>query len=134
LKQSEVAEKSGLSRPSIGNYESGKRVPNVEALSKIAEALNVSVYELIIDSKAGYLIDGFTTSEEAVKMSNIIYERREAQRKEINDIKAMKCFYEMLELLDYMPEEFEQHDNFLYRKMKDLLKLEVNSFRELRDN
>lgn len=47
LKQSELAEKAGISRVSIGNYERGDRVPNVEILLKISEALEVPLAELM---------------------------------------------------------------------------------------
>lgn len=49
LKQSELAEKSGLSRVAIGNYERGDRNPNVETLNKIADALEVSLPILLWD-------------------------------------------------------------------------------------
>lgn len=46
LKQSELAQMSGISRVAIGNYERGDRTPNVNILLKIANALDVSLYEL----------------------------------------------------------------------------------------
>lgn len=49
LKQSELAEKSGLSRVAIGNYERGDRNPNIETLRKIADALNISLDVLLWD-------------------------------------------------------------------------------------
>lgn len=47
LKQSELAEKSGISRVAIGNYERGDRTPNIEILLKIAKALDVYVTDLL---------------------------------------------------------------------------------------
>ncbi len=47
LKQSELAEKSGLSRVAIGNYERGDRNPHIETLNKIAIALNVDLNDLL---------------------------------------------------------------------------------------
>lgn len=47
LKQSELAEKAGISRVSIGNYERGDRIPNAEILLKISEALDVTVAQLM---------------------------------------------------------------------------------------
>lgn len=45
-KQSDLAEKSNISRVAIGNYERGDRMPNIEILNKIAEALNVTLDDL----------------------------------------------------------------------------------------
>lgn len=51
LLQSDLAEKAGISRVAIGNYERGDRVPNADILSAIAIALNVPISDLIIDPK-----------------------------------------------------------------------------------
>ncbi|SHJ99295.1 Transcriptional regulator, contains XRE-family HTH domain [Hathewaya proteolytica DSM 3090] len=50
MKQSDLAEKSGISRVAIGNYERGDRIPKADVLSSIAAALGVSVYDLTMDS------------------------------------------------------------------------------------
>ncbi|MCH1964889.1 helix-turn-helix domain-containing protein [Paraclostridium sordellii] len=47
LKQSELAELSDVSRVAIGNYERGERTPNVDILNKIANALDVSITDLL---------------------------------------------------------------------------------------
>lgn len=47
LKQSDLAEKSGISRVAIGNYERGDRQPNIHILYKIATALEVDITELL---------------------------------------------------------------------------------------
>ena len=47
MKQSELAEATGLSRISIGNYERGNRQPSVNAAAKIAYALGVTVDYLL---------------------------------------------------------------------------------------
>ncbi len=49
LSQEQLAKISGLSRSSIINFETGRRDPRVKDLRKIANALNVSVKELISD-------------------------------------------------------------------------------------
>lgn len=49
LKQADLAIKTNISRVSIGNYERGDRIPNADALKAIANALNVSVNDLIYD-------------------------------------------------------------------------------------
>lgn len=47
LKQNELAEIAGINRMSIGNYERGTRIPNAEILQKIADALEVSISDLL---------------------------------------------------------------------------------------
>ena len=42
LPQAQFAEKIGLSRPTVGLYESGKRIPDIEVLTLIAEKCDVS--------------------------------------------------------------------------------------------
>lgn len=50
LSQEQLAEKCGLNRNSIYNYETGKRSPKSEDLENIAKALDVYVSELTMDS------------------------------------------------------------------------------------
>lgn len=47
MKQSELADKSNLSRVAIGNYERGDRQPTIDTITKIANALEVSTASLI---------------------------------------------------------------------------------------
>lgn len=47
LTQLMLAEKCGVSKNAIWNYENNKRVPTVEILEKLATALNVSVAYLL---------------------------------------------------------------------------------------
>lgn len=47
LTQDELATKSGFSKNAIWNYENNKRQPTVEFLTKIANALDVSINDLI---------------------------------------------------------------------------------------
>lgn len=46
MTQKNLAEKANISRVSIGNYERGDRVPNIDVINKIANALNVTIGEL----------------------------------------------------------------------------------------
>ncbi len=55
LKQSELAEKSGISRVAIGNYERGDRIPNIEIVRKIANALEISLNKLLDGSWEDYV-------------------------------------------------------------------------------
>ena len=47
LSQSEVANKLGLTRNAIGNYETGIREPSIEILKKICDLFDVSADYLI---------------------------------------------------------------------------------------
>jgi transcriptional regulator with XRE-family HTH domain len=47
LTQEQLAEKIGTSTPWIGHIETGREVPNLQMLQKIAHALGVKVKELI---------------------------------------------------------------------------------------
>lgn len=47
MKQSELANKAGISRVAVGNYERNERTPNAEILLKLATALDVSILDLM---------------------------------------------------------------------------------------
>lgn len=54
LTQKELAKRLGTSQQNIAQYETGKRVPKIETLQKIAKALKVSVNELRSDNEMMY--------------------------------------------------------------------------------
>lgn len=47
MSQTELAEKSGVSRVMIGKYERGEAMPSIDAAKKIADALEVSLDYLV---------------------------------------------------------------------------------------
>jgi len=47
LTQLQLAEKANISSKAVGRYENGNRVPSVEIAQRIAEALGISVNELL---------------------------------------------------------------------------------------
>lgn len=49
ITQKELAEKVGLVYSSYSNYENGNRIPSKKTLEKIAEVLNVDIFELMYD-------------------------------------------------------------------------------------
>jgi DNA-binding XRE family transcriptional regulator len=59
LSQDELAEKSGLARPTISKIERGETIPSGLSRTKIADALGVSLVELFPDEKPG-LIASYT--------------------------------------------------------------------------
>ena len=65
LKQGELADKAGILREMISNYESGKITPRAETLKKIAAALEVDFEEL-----NGYILQ---EQEEKPKEPQIMY-------------------------------------------------------------
>lgn len=48
LKQEELAEKSDLSRDTIGSIERGEKSPTVATVGAIADALGIEIYKLFI--------------------------------------------------------------------------------------
>lgn len=59
MTQKQLGERAGIAEPTIRKYESGKLNPKIETLQKIAEALNITVYELNPDYFSG---TGFKTN------------------------------------------------------------------------
>lgn len=53
LTQAELAEKAGCSQPMIAAYEANRVYPQVDRLVALANALNVSVAELIVQPAVG---------------------------------------------------------------------------------
>ncbi|WP_252224646.1 MULTISPECIES: helix-turn-helix transcriptional regulator [unclassified Clostridium] len=51
LTQEELANKCGLSKNGLWNYENNKRNPNTEILERIAKVLGVPLYKLIVNEK-----------------------------------------------------------------------------------
>ena len=47
MSQTDLADKSGVSRVMFGKYERGEAVPSIEAAKKIADALEVSLDNLV---------------------------------------------------------------------------------------
>lgn len=57
LTQLELAKRAGLSEISIRKYENGDRKPKIEAVQKIAEALDISPYSLYSFEMAAEEVD-----------------------------------------------------------------------------
>lgn len=51
LTQIELAKKVGITTRAIQNYEMGSRIPRIDILTKIANALDVEVNDLVTDSE-----------------------------------------------------------------------------------
>ncbi|HOI86144.1 MAG TPA: helix-turn-helix transcriptional regulator [Acholeplasmataceae bacterium] len=46
--QADLSEKTGITQQQISRYETGSRVPTIDAAARIAEALSVTLDELVI--------------------------------------------------------------------------------------
>jgi transcriptional regulator with XRE-family HTH domain len=60
LSQKELANKLCVASGAVGNWESGTRTPHLSTIHKIAEALNVSVFELVDGSTWGEMVNSDT--------------------------------------------------------------------------
>lgn len=70
LSQAELAERAQISRVAIGNYERGDRIPNVEILNKIANALNINLSELLNPQHITTKIENHTITDILVKLQD----------------------------------------------------------------
>ncbi len=73
LTQEELAERTGLSNTYIAMLETGKRTPSLEALYKLADALNVRIVDILSferpamkGAKAGFV--GIELTEQEAKI------------------------------------------------------------------
>ena len=70
LTQKQLSEKCGMYESQIRKYENGNANPKLETLQKIADALEVSLYDLIVIST-----DLTISSEETAKMAGVILDQ-----------------------------------------------------------
>ncbi|MFJ6207348.1 helix-turn-helix domain-containing protein [Lysinibacillus sp. NPDC092081] len=84
MTQEELAERSGLSRVSIGNYERGSRKPAPEALKKLSKGLNVDYMELM--TKAGYVNEEIIESIGKIKNGGLKLKIKTSGRTTIGNI------------------------------------------------
>lgn len=81
LTQVEIAEKLGISRSTIGMYETGAREPDFETLEKIADFFNVDIdYLLGRTNKTTFLpenIGKYYINNETAQVAQEIFENKE---------------------------------------------------------
>ena len=53
LTPEQLADRVSISRPALIKYEDGQAIPNLITGIKLANALNISVYDLISDGETG---------------------------------------------------------------------------------
>lgn len=62
LTQAQLADQSGVAAISIHQYETGKRNPRIEQLLRIAEALDITVTDLMSEQDTQIFMSGFNTA------------------------------------------------------------------------
>ena len=91
LSQKELGQKLGVSQQHIAQYETGKRMPKLETVKKIAVALNTDIGNLLKTNDDGILSYDFTAfNYEEIKtaLCDIIPGVKEVIESENNDRKA----------------------------------------------
>lgn len=53
MKQDDLAQRMNVSRQTVSGWETGRRQPDLDTLKKLAEVLDVDIYELIYGNKPG---------------------------------------------------------------------------------
>lgn len=130
LTQDELAPKLGISRSTLGMYETGKREPDFETLETIADFFNVDMNYLIghsddpIDYENHY-VDSPTwwegTNEEWVKYQKVLdKDREEDSSRPGRDILQHEAFKKARDI-DAMAENSEDEDVLLISRLaKDM--------------
>lgn len=70
LSQKELGEKLGVSQQHIAQYENEKRIPKMETLRKLSNALNVYTYDLLYDENTAEEKKQQDIAEIAIKLIN----------------------------------------------------------------
>lgn len=76
LRQSDLAEKTGIDQRTISNYETGKTSPDAYALIKLADFFGVS-----IDYLVGRIKYDYSTNEKKIRLINHIQSQLEELKK-----------------------------------------------------
>jgi len=67
--QREVARDTGISQPSIAQYETGAREPDIETLGRLAEFYGISLDWLLgIGAKNNFELDGISRAKNSVSL------------------------------------------------------------------
>lgn len=145
LKQSELAEMAKISRVAIGNYERGAREPTVETLSKIAKALETTITNLVEFKETSLINSNPPIYYDS--MPNQLNHFNEISKKKANDktISVMKqkinstdgiknesfdLFIKLLSSLGYIDDKILPTQNYLFKKIKAQIELEMKILEE----
>lgn len=138
MTQSKLAEKAGISRVAIGNYERGDRTPDAGTLQKIANALDVTVGDLFDDtnnsvSNEMHLDAVFKSLEKLDKIQGKIETQKEVDSttrkpENINETKDKRIEYlEILVDAQYEMMEMQQNTIDDYREKFKVFRETLNA-------
>lgn len=86
LTQQTVADKVGITRATLSNYEINRRVPDLRTLQKLADCFNVSLDYFGI-ATADEVLDLLARAKEVFESENVSKERKEELFNEIMKLK-----------------------------------------------
>ena len=119
LTQQEFADRIGISRPSLSNYEKGTRMPSMTVAQKICKEFNVSLSDIIDQD---YSIS--SSDSNLLKKSNL-YEY-EFNTKKSADHLSYKLFKDYLTSLGYPVESIEDINLLkLYEASKEFYQFQM---------
>lgn len=120
LTQKELAEVSGITRESVGNYERGDRIPPADTLNNIATALGCSLMDLLED--------------QVVNISDMGREQKETYIDLLIDYPKFKELAKFIEEQGYsISQEVKGTDIILSKNNEIIAKIPEGDFTELGD-
>lgn len=162
LTQKELANKTGLTRESIGNYERGDRTPDINSIIKISKALNVEISDITLseEMKEEFISsqDGLINHNTFIKLIEVIAtlpsneidikinELKEQYEKQTNDLILdtitliiskliiSEGFYSSKDYFQYFIELEPGNNHFKYEKCEKMFKFLVNQVKTFIDN
>lgn len=125
LSQKELGLKLGVSQQMIGQWETGKANPKIETLEKIADALNVSLKDLMPDSFERDIQEGYELSTTDYGLIEAM-----ANHKIFSD-KERKKIFEKIELYRNILTKMNDRDKLFEYSEKTHIELENMLFKML---
>ena len=130
LSQRELGEKLGVSQQHIAQYESGKRTPKIENLNKIADALKLSLNDLIPESFERTISHGDELLAMDYNLIEIIISHKifsdKEKKKILNQIEKNKAILEKMEDIEDMEAYSNKTQNDLIHSMLNMI---LNKFK-----
>lgn len=87
LTQQQLSEKLNIGRISITDWENGKRIPSIETLIKVSDALNCSIIEFFTTEISNTLSNEFTLDDYIKNKYDVSFLTRRKREHFINSIK-----------------------------------------------
>ncbi len=86
MRQNELAEILGVSQPTVGNWEAGRREPELIMLARIAECFNVTLDELVL----GQVCENMPFCLSTPKHSIISEDEKTAMKKVLENLEELE--------------------------------------------